>query len=51
MHVDYHKQAYISDFIIGVSHDGVIRVKFYTRVDGCYSDYPLWSFDLETIGM
>jgi hypothetical protein len=43
----------IRDFVIGVTRTGTIMVKRYTWVksDDCYSDYPLWEFAIETLGM
>lgn len=58
MNMDYHKRALIYDFIIGLSRSGKVMVKRYTYIEdphcrnnGYYSDYPLYEFPVETIGM
>ncbi len=50
---EYHRPASIRDFVIGCSLSGVVWVKRYTFIkkDDCYSDYPLYEFDIQTIGM
>lgn len=53
MNLEYHKQANIKDFIVGKTRNGVIMVKKYTMLkgEGYHSDYPLYEFPVETIGM
>lgn len=56
--VDYHRATTIYDFFIGISRSGKLWVKRYTYIEdphcqnnGYYSDYPLYEFTIETIGM
>lgn len=52
MNLEYHKQANIKDFFVGKTRNRVIMVKKYTMLKGGYhSDYPLYEFLVETIGM
>lgn len=51
-------QTKIYDFFIGVSRSGKVWVKRYTYVNdphcvgnGYYSDYPLYEFPIETLGL
>lgn len=55
---EYHRPTTIYDFIVGVSRSGKVWVKRYTYVEdphcannGYYSDYPLYEFTVETIGL
>lgn len=43
----------IRDFVVGMTRSGKLMVKRYTfiREHDHYSDYPLWEFDIETIGL
>lgn len=43
----------IRDFVIGKARTGKLWVKRYTFIksEDCYSDYPLWEFEIETLGM
>jgi hypothetical protein len=52
------KSAKLYDFFIGMTRSGKIMAKRYSIVTdpdsvgyGLYSDYPLWSFDVPTIGL
>jgi hypothetical protein len=51
MHIDYHKQVTLCDFIIGRARSGTVWVKRYTQVDGYHSAYPLYEFPIETLGL
>ena len=55
MQSDYHKPLNLSDIIIGLSRSGKIWVKRYTRIGFAghevHSDYPLYEFTIETLGM
>lgn len=48
---EYHKQAQLGDFIVGMTRSGRVMVMRFTRVDRFLSDYPIWEFPVETIGM
>lgn len=52
---DYHKPIKLSDVVIGRARDGQVWVKRYTRIGFAgrevVSDYPLYQFPLETLGM
>lgn len=40
-------------FVVGKDREGRVQVKRYTWIasEGYASDYPLWSFPVETIGL
>lgn len=51
MHTDYHHAVTLRDFVIGKSRSGKVWCRRYTKVGEFYSDYPLWEFCVDTIGM